>query len=53
MGLQYVYPTKFGTFTWVTNATWVNTFQFATFADQPQKELNGYTTDPGGSKMAT
>ena len=37
MGLQYVYPTKFGTFTSVTNATWVNTFQLAIFADQPQK----------------
>jgi iron complex outermembrane recepter protein len=49
MGLQYVYPTKFGTFTSVTNATWVNTYQFATFAGQPQNELNGYTTDPGAS----
>ena len=49
MGLQYVYPTKFGTFTSVTNATWVNTFQQAVFADQPQKELNGYTTDPNVS----
>ena len=49
MGLQYVYPTKFGTFTSVTNATWVNTFQQATFAGQPQKELNGYTTDPDAS----
>ena len=49
MGLQYVYPTKYGTFTSVTNATWVNTYQFATFAGQPQNELNGYTTDPGAS----
>ena len=49
MGLQYVYPTKYGTFTSVTNATWVNTFQQAIFADQPQNELNGYTTDPGAS----
>jgi iron complex outermembrane receptor protein len=49
MGLQYVYPTKYGTFTSVTNATWVNTYQMATFANLPQKELNGYTTDPGAS----
>ncbi len=49
MGLQYVYPTQFGTFTSVTNATWVNTFQQAVFADQPQMELNGYTTDPNAS----
>ena len=48
-GLQYVYPTKYGTFTSVTNATWVNTFQQAVFAGQPQKELNGYTTDPFAS----
>jgi len=48
-GLQYVYPTKFGTFTSVTNATWVNTFQQAVFAGLPQKELNGYTTDPFAS----
>ena len=33
----------------MTNATWVNTFQQAVFADQPQKELNGYTTDPNVS----
>jgi iron complex outermembrane recepter protein len=49
MGLQYVYPTKFGTFTSVTNATWVNTYQQAVFAGQPQMELNGYTTDPFAS----
>ena len=48
-GLQYVYPTKYGTFTSVTNATWVNTFQQAVFAGLPQKELNGYTTDPFAS----
>ena len=33
----------------MTNATWVNTFQQAVFADLPQKELNGYTTDPFAS----
>ena len=49
MGLQYVYPTKYGTFTSVTNATWVNTFQQAVFAGLPQNELNGYTTDPFAS----
>ena len=48
-GLQYVYPTKYGTFTSVTNATWVNTFQQAVFAGLPQNELNGYTTDPFAS----
>ena len=29
MGIQYVLPTKFGTFTSLTNATYVNSFLFA------------------------
>ena len=38
-----------GTFTSVTNATWVNTFQQAALQVSRKTELNGYTTDPGAS----
>ena len=45
-GLQYAYPTSFGTFTSYTNATWLNSFQFASAPGAAEVELAGYTTDP-------
>jgi iron complex outermembrane recepter protein len=48
-GLQYTYPTSFGTFTSYTNATWLNSFQFASAPGAAEDELAGYTTDPNAS----
>jgi len=48
-GLQYVYETSFGTFTSLTNATWLNSFQFAAAPGASEDELAGYTTDPFAS----
>ena len=48
-GLQYVYPTAFGTFTSLTNATWLNSFQLATAPGAAESEVAGYTTDPFSS----
>ena len=31
-GVQYIYPTKWGTFTSLTNATWLNSYQFSATA---------------------
>jgi outer membrane receptor protein involved in Fe transport len=45
-GLQYVYPTSFGTFTSLTQATWLNSFQFAPTPGVPETELAGSPTDP-------
>ncbi|MEO7168546.1 MAG: TonB-dependent receptor [Chthoniobacterales bacterium] len=45
-GLQYVYPTSFGTFTSLTNATWLNSFQFASAPGQSEVEVAGSATDP-------
>ena len=45
-GLQYTYPTSFGTFTSYTNASWLNSFQFASAPGAAEVELAGYTTDP-------
>ncbi len=45
-GLQYVYPTPYGTFTSLTNATWLNSFQFASAAGTSESEFAGSATDP-------
>lgn len=45
-GVQYVYPTSFGTFTSYTNASWLNSLQFASAPGEPEQELAGYATDP-------
>jgi hypothetical protein len=45
-GLQYTYPTSFGTFTSYTNVSWLNSFQFASAPGSAEVELAGYTTDP-------
>jgi iron complex outermembrane receptor protein len=48
-GLQYVLTTNFGTFTSLTNATWLNSYQFSGAPGAPEAELAGYTTDPFAS----
>ena len=48
-GVQYIYPTKWGTFTSLTNATWLNSYQFASALNTNEAELAGYTTDPNAS----
>lgn len=45
-GLQYVYPTNWGTFTSLTNATWLNSFQFAGAPGANETEFAGSATDP-------
>ncbi len=52
LGVQYVYQTPFGTFTSLTNATWLNSYQFASAANTPESELAGrptgkFTADDG------
>ncbi len=49
LGLQYVYPTNWGTFTSLTNVTWTNSFQFANTTSVAEEELAGSTTDPFAS----
>lgn len=48
-GLQYVYPTNFGTFTSITNATWLNSYQEAFAPGATEVELAGVSTDPFAS----
>jgi iron complex outermembrane receptor protein len=38
LGLQYVYPTSFGTFTSLTNVTWLNSFQVASAPGGTEQE---------------
>ena len=49
MGIQYVLPTKYGTFTSLTNATYVNSFLFASYPAAKIGQFNGQTTDPFAS----
>ncbi len=46
LGVQYVYPTSFGTFTTLTNATWLNSYQFAGAVGSAEAEFAGSATDP-------
>ena len=41
MGAQYVYPTHYGTFTSLTNATWLNSFKISNAPGAPQKQFAG------------
>ncbi len=41
LGLQYVYPTSFGTFTSLTQVTWVNSFKLQLGAGSKASELAG------------
>ncbi|CAN5465540.1 TonB-dependent receptor [soil metagenome] len=43
-GLQYIYQTNWGTFTSLTNATWLNSFQFSNAPGVPEAEFAGNAT---------
>lgn len=50
-GLQYQYPTEsFGTFTSVTQATYLNSFERVRVTGAATEQLAGQTTDPGQSQ---
>jgi iron complex outermembrane receptor protein len=49
-GLQYVKETSFGTFTSLTQATYLNSFEVQRVAGGPTEQLAGVTTDPGQSQ---
>jgi len=49
--LQYQYPTtSFGTFTSLTQITYLNSFEVQRVAGGPVEQLAGVTTDPGASQ---
>ncbi|MEY2563496.1 MAG: iron complex outerrane recepter protein [Verrucomicrobiota bacterium] len=48
-GIQYVFETSFGTFTSLTQATYLNAFEVQRVAGGPIEELDGQTTNPGAS----
>jgi outer membrane receptor protein involved in Fe transport len=49
--LQYQYPTEsFGTFTSITQVTYLNSFEVQRVAGGPIEQLAGVTTDPGASQ---
>jgi iron complex outermembrane receptor protein len=50
LGVQYVKETSFGTFTSVTQATYLNSFEVQRVAGGPTEQLAGVTTDPGQSQ---
>jgi iron complex outermembrane recepter protein len=49
-GIQYQWPTSFGTFTSLTQATYLNSFEVQRVAGGPTEQLAGQTTDPGQSQ---
>ena len=49
-GLQYVKDTSFGTFTSLTQATYLNSFEVQRVEGGPTEQLAGVTTDPGQSQ---
>lgn len=49
-GLQYVIPTSIGTFTSITQATYLNSFTRVRVAGAREEQLAGQTTDPGQSQ---
>src|SRR5205823_8443374 len=50
-GLQYQYQTEsFGTFTSLTQVTYLNSFEIQRVAGGPVEQLAGVTTDPGQSQ---
>ncbi len=48
-GLQYVKDTPYGTFTSLTQTTYLNSFEVQRVANGPIEQLAGQTTDPGAS----
>ena len=49
-GIQYQWPTSFGTFTSITQATYLNSFEVQRVEGGPTEQLAGVTTDPGQSQ---
>ena len=49
-GIQYMWPTSFGTFTSITQATYLNSFERVRVAGARTEQLAGQTTDPGQSQ---
>jgi outer membrane receptor protein involved in Fe transport len=50
LGIQYVKETSFGTFTWLTQLTYLNSFEVQRVEGGPTEQLAGVTTDPGQSQ---
>jgi iron complex outermembrane recepter protein len=50
LGIQYQLPTSFGTFTSLTQVTYLNSFEVQRVAGGPTEQLAGVTTDPGASQ---
>lgn len=48
-GLQYTLPTSFGTFTSITQVTYLNSFEVQRVPGGPTEELAGKTTNPSAS----
>ena len=46
IGLQYVHPTNFGTFTSLTNVSYLNSYLLSNAPGAPATQVAGYTTDP-------
>jgi iron complex outermembrane recepter protein len=49
-GMQYQYPSSFGTFTWITQLTYLNSFEVQRVEGGVTEQLAGVTTDPGQSQ---
>ena len=49
-GIQYQLPTSFGTFTSITQATYLNSFERVRVEGARTEQLAGQTTDPGQSQ---
>src|SRR5436190_16803959 len=49
-GIQYLWETSFGTFTWLTQVTYLNSFEIQRVEGGPTEQLAGVTTDPGQSQ---
>ena len=49
-GIQYEKETSFGTFTSITQVTYLNSFEVQRVAGGPIEQLAGVTTDPGASQ---
>jgi outer membrane receptor protein involved in Fe transport len=49
-GMQYQYPSSFGTFTSITQLTYLNSFEVQRVEGGITEQLAGVTTDPGASQ---
>ena len=45
-GLSYQVETRFGTLTWLTQATYLDSFQFAQLPGEPERELRSKCSSP-------